>query len=69
MKVNSNFLLCFGVIQEVLGKIEISQNVMVIQVLCPALQCRVKYLYYALIAAHSSSIGNRNVALFNNAER
>ena len=49
MKGHSNFLPCFGVIQDVFGLIEVGQNIVTIQVFEPA-----------LIPAHPSCIGNRN---------
>ena len=57
MKGHSNFLPCFGVIQDVLGLLEMGQNVVSIQVLDPA-----------LTPAHPSCIGNRKVAFSKHAE-
>ena len=55
MKGHSNFLPCFGVIQDVLGLIEMGQNAVTIQV-------------PSLIQNHLSCIGNRKVALYKNPE-
>ena len=52
MNGHSNFLPCFGVIQEVLGLIEMGQNVVIIQVFDPE-----------LILVHTTCLGNREVAL------
>ena len=57
MKEHSNFLPCFGVIQDVLGLIKMGQNVVTIQVFDAA-----------LISAHPSCIGNRKVAFLKNPE-
>ena len=52
MKGHTDFLPCFGVIKDVLGLIEMGQNVVIIQVFDPG-----------LIPARNSCFGNRNVAL------
>ena len=57
MKEHPNFLPCFGVIQDVLGLIEMGQNVVIIQVFDPA-----------FIPPHTSCIGNRKLAISKNAE-
>ena len=57
MKGHSNFLPCFGVIQDVLGLIKKGENVVTIQVFDTA-----------LIPAHPSCIGNRKVAFSKNPE-
>ena len=57
MKRHSNFLPCFGVIQDVLGLIEMGKNVATIQVFDPA-----------LIPAQPSCIGNRKNAFSKNPE-
>ena len=57
MKENSNFLLCFGILQDVLALIKIGHNVVTIQVFDPA-----------LIPAHPSCIGNRKIAFSKNPE-
>ena len=57
MKGHSNFLPCFGVIQDVLGLLAMGQNVVPIQVFDPA-----------LVPAHPCSIGNRKVAFSKNPE-
>ena len=51
MKGHSNFFPSFGVIQDVLGLIEMGQNVVTIQVIDTA-----------LIPAHLSCVGNRKIA-------
>ena len=57
MKGHSNFLPCFGDIQDLLGLIDMGQNVVTIQVFDSA-----------LIPGHPSCIGNRKVALSKNPE-
>ena len=57
MKGHSNFLPCFGDIQDVLGLIDMGQNVVTIQVFGPA-----------LIPALPSCIGNRKVSFSKNPE-
>ena len=57
MKGHSNFLLCFGVIQYVLGLIKMGQNAVTIHVFDTA-----------LTLAHPSCIGNRKFAFTKNPE-
>ena len=57
MKGHSNFLPCFGVIQDVLGLIRMGQNVVTIQVFDTA-----------LIPAHPNYNRNRKVAFSKNPE-
>ena len=57
MKDYSNFLPCFGIIQDVLGLLEMGQDVVSIQVFDPA-----------LTPAHPSYIGDRKLAFSKHAE-